>query len=288
MLFPDSFPLNLANGQHVVTINGAPGGQHEVSLTCLTYPSTGTAAIEYKLAGSALWVPMLPTTPLSGPVRAAAHGPIAQYRITLAGITGGRNLRARVDSVPATGFPDGTFLGTRAVTVQPYTEANVKNGVQFYVRAVWDLADPILAGTTRKIAFQTGAKQVIVKQRDFQFVAEEMRLNLYRAPVGVTGGAPLVVHNYNGVGPVASTVTAAKNVNTTSDGVEFDGDDPESFFGASAVAQRTNASIPQGRERILPPNMSFLVAITNTGTGNARAQYFLDWYEGGSDLPLVG
>ena len=43
---------------------------------------------------------------------------------------------------------------------------------------------------------------------------------------------------------------------------------------------------PDGRERVLPPNTSYIVAITNSGGGNARCRYFLDWYEGGTDLPI--
>jgi hypothetical protein len=38
--------------------------------------------------------------------------------------------------------------------------------------------------------------------------------------------------------------------------------------------------------RILPANTEFAVVITNTGAGNARVQYFLDFYEGEPDLPL--
>jgi len=36
----------------------------------------------------------------------------------------------------------------------------------------------------------------------------------------------------------------------------------------------------------LPANAEFIVAITNTGSGAARAQYFLDYYQGGTDLPI--
>ena len=173
------------------------------------------------------------------------------------------------------------------MTVQPYTEANVKNGLEYYVRAVWNLADQILAGTTRKLYFRTGAKPIIVKLRDFHYVAEQMVIRLYAGPTGVVGGTPLTVHNYNTVNPVPTSILdARKNVTTTTDGVEIDGGDPDHMFGAQASGQRSQLAIPEGRERIIPANAEFIVAISNTGSGSALAQYFLDWYEGTPDLPI--
>jgi hypothetical protein len=215
-------------------------------------------------------------------------GPCGRLRVSLAGTNA---VTARVviwrgdDS--RSGIPDGAFSGLRAMTVQPYTEANVKNGVQYNIRAVWPLLDLIAAGTSKKIWFKTTTKPVLAKLRQFQYLAEEMKIELFTGPTGVTGGTTLLVHNYNGVNPVATTVQAKKNVTTTTNGTQFDHDDPEYFFGGSVDPQRQNVdSIPLGRERVLPANSEFLVVITNTGAGNARAQYFLDFFEGGADLPL--
>ena len=158
--------------------------------------------------------------------------------------------------------------------------------MQYNLRATWPLTDTIAAGATRKIWFKTNAKPVIVKLREVQYVAEELTLRLFRTPTGVTGGTALSIHNYNSVSPVATTCQATKNVTTTSDGAEFDNNNAEVFFGASNAPQRSVSIALQGRERILPANSEFIVSITNTGSGVARAQYFLDWYEGGSDLPI--
>lgn len=216
------------------------------------------------------------------------NGPTARIQISLAGVSGFSTYRVIIwrtdDPMPL--IPDGAFAGTRALTTQPYTEANVKNGVQYYLRAAWPTADLIAQATTRKLSFSTGAKPVIIKLRDFQYVSEEISISLYANPTGVGAtGTAVPIRNYNGVNPVASTVTARVNVTTTTDGTLFDG--PEFFYGAANAAQRSSASIPLGRERILPANSNFLVAITaSAGVGNSRAQYFLDWYEGGTDLPL--
>lgn len=289
-MITQSVALDLVNGQQVFPVPGAGAGMtQQLVFTCDVYPAAGTLTLEYQLMGVGAWQPVYKgfALPLNAPIVLAAEGAVGAFRVALAGLgAGGSNLRVWAGSAPAgLGFPSGAFVGLRALTVQPYTEANVKNGVQFYARANYPLATPIPTGQSRKLHFTTGAKPVLVKLRDFSYVAEELRINLYRSPTGVSGGTPLVIHNYNGVNPVASTVAATKNVTTVTDGVEFDGGDPEFFFGANAVAQRVSTSIPQGRERVLPPNASFLVVITNTGTGDARCQYFLDWYEGGSDLP---
>lgn len=216
------------------------------------------------------------------------NGPAARVKVDLAGVSGFATYRVIIwrtdDPLPLD--PDGAYAGLRAITVQPYTEANVKNGTQFYMRAAWPTADPIAAGTTRKILFQTGAKKVVIKLRDLFYISEEATINLYQAPVVTAGtGTVIPVRNYNRVNPVATTVTARVNVTTTSDGTLFDG--PEYVFGSSNAPQRSPNSIPSGRERILPANTAFLVTITAAaGIGTSRLQYFLDWYEGDTDLPL--
>lgn len=180
---------------------------------------------------------------------------------------------------------DKAFKGLRGLVTQPYTEANVKNGLQFYLRASWPLADAIAAGSTKKIWFKTGSKPVVVKLRDFQFISEELSISLFRGPTGVTGGTAITISNYNGLNPIATTVQAKKDVATATDGAPMG--DPEYFFGGANAPQRAASAIPQGRERILPPDTEFIVAITNTGAGSSRAEYFLDWYEGIPDLPEV-
>ena len=216
------------------------------------------------------------------------NGPSARVRVDMSGVTGFTSYRVIIwradDSVSM--IPSGAFSGNRAITVQPYTEANVKAGLQFYLRAVWGLTDVIAAGTTRKISVITGAKPVLIKLREFSYIAEEITLRLFSGASGVTGGTALTINNYNAVAPVAATVSARKNVTTVSDGVLFDGGDSDIFLGAASAPQRGAASLPDGRERVLPPNTSYIVAITNSGGGNARCRYFLDWYEGGTDLPI--
>lgn len=175
-------------------------------------------------------------------------------------------------------FSDSRIIdGNKAITVQPFTELNIKNGVQYYIRTAWPLGATIPSGGTRNIYFGIGAKTVLTKLRIFDYIGEELALRIYANPT-VSGGTPLTISNWNLKAPVATTVTATKDV-TVSDTGTLSGE-PEYFFGGGAQGQRVASSIPEGYERVVPPNSSFLIQIENTSSSVARAQYFLTWYEG--------
>lgn len=280
------FPILAINSPQIVPIPGGAVGAHVLFLAFTVAPSAGTVDIDYRAIGSTQWVQLRKVADISitaGELAVRIDGPIAAIRITFAGLVGGS---APILWLSDEVYPNGLFTGLAAMTVQPYTEANVKNGLQFYIRAVWNKATPIPAGQTRKIWVSTGSSPIIVKSRVVEFDAEEVRLDIFAGPTGVTGGTEINPRNYNRINPVAAVSQAKKNVTTTTDGTPFDPDDPEHFFGSSNSPQRTPGAILQGRERILPANAEFIVAITNTGTSDARFQYFLDYYQGGTDLPL--
>lgn len=176
--------------------------------------------------------------------------------------------------------------GERAVTVAGYPEQNVKNGLQYYTRIVYPLLNPIGAGESKSIIFKTTSKKVLVKVRIVHYAAEEVKLELFSSPTfDDQTGVQLTPDNYNGVNPITPTVQVYKDSTVSVDGSPLDNSDPEHYFGSNANAQRNGNSIPEGRERVLPVDSLYHVKITNTGSGNARVQYFLDWYEGEPDLP---
>lgn len=278
--------LDLSNTPQVLVLPTGMFGYQQIVLAFASNPSSGTVTIEVLPIGKSQWLALSKAINLpaaSAPYFIRSILGISQVRVTFSGVIGGVDayLWAIQDDLPA-----GLFEGTAAITVQPYTEANVKNGVQYNLRAVWPIGDTIASLATKKLWFKTTTKPVLVKLRELQYIAEELRLQLFTGPTGVTGGTALDVHNYNGVAPVAATTQAKKNVTTVTDGTEFDKADPEYFFGSQAGGQRNVATALVGRERVLPANAEFLVVITNTGAGDARVQYFLDFYEGGTDLPL--
>lgn len=216
------------------------------------------------------------------------NGACERVRIDLTGVTGYTAYSATCwrSGSPVPIEPEGISAGTRALVSQGYNEANVKNGLQYYARVAWPTATPIANGAAgaRKLLFVTGAKPVIFKGRVFDYIGEELTIQLFEGPTGVAGGTPVTVRNFNRINPVASTMQVTRDVTTTSDGTAFD--DPEYFFGSTNAPQRQATSIPSGRERVLKPNTSYLVVITSV-IGTARAQYFGDWYEGVPDLPLT-
>lgn len=188
--------------------------------------------------------------------------------------------------------------GFRAITIQSYTEANVKNGVQFYARRAF--TGPLVAGVTagefaandkRYIYFRTGAKPVIVKDRVVKFIGEEFALRLYNATgeTAPTLAGALTVSNYRSDG-LAKPTTVLVNEVFTADiaGLGSMIGDPEYYFGSSSQGQRNADSILEGRERVLPPNAQFYVEVELTAGSSGRFEYFLDWYEGDSDLPRKG
>lgn len=179
--------------------------------------------------------------------------------------------------------PFDLLNGFAAIVTQPFTEANVKRGVQYYLRAAYPTVDPITGGTSRKLLFTTGEKPVLVKLRVFDYIGEELSISLFSAPTVTDNGDPITISNWNVVSPVATTVAARKDVTTSDDGTLIS--DPEYFFGSAQQNSRDVHSIPEGRERVIPANSTFLVVITNENGQDARCQYFLDWYEGGTDIP---
>lgn len=282
----NSYPLDLVLTPQVVPLAGSPGPFHNIILAFDAAPTAGTALIEYRNLADPTWKPLSHAngiTVAGNFFQARLDGSVAALRITFTGLVGGAGARIW-DDISAQ--PSGLYAGLSAITTQPYTEANVKNGLQYNIRSAWPLTDPIATGTSRKIWFKTTTKPVIIKLRELQYLAEELKIELFRAPTGVSGGTDLTVHNYNAVSAVPTTVQAKKNVTITGNGTPFDAGDPEYFFGGANDPQRQIATILQGRERILPANTEFAVVITNTGGGSARVQYFLDFYEGGTDLPL--
>lgn len=181
------------------------------------------------------------------------------------------------------GLPDGLFSGTRAETIQNYTEANVKNGLQFESSSpVTSLA---AAGNADTI-FITGSKPVIIKSRTVKFNGILLVTRVFRAPT-YTGGTPVTFYNLNDIGPVASTVTILSGATVTSAGTEFGS--PTYDIGSSGIGNvQISTYSTTGVERVLRPNTVYLQRITNNDVAAQLVSGSLTWYEGTPDLPLTG
>lgn len=213
------------------------------------------------------------------------NGPASRIKISLAGVTGYTTYRVLIwrtdDPLPM--IPDGALTGLRAMTTQNYTEANVKYGLQFYIQH--NLPQLPATTGTYKILFTTGAKPVLVKGREMYGIGEAISLQIYKQPTApAPGGTLLTIQNFNDVAPAATTVTIRGGVTTTADGTPWG--DPQRLFGQSAAGQRAGSGLAPGGDRILKANSTYLVFFRNTGSGTADIDYFLTWYEGGTDIPI--
>jgi len=187
--------------------------------------------------------------------------------------------------------------GTRAITVQPYTEANVKSGVQFYTRRGFSGASVPgetggafgSTGERRLLYFEIGDTKVIVKDRVVKYIGEEFELRLYNATglATPTKAGQVAVSNYraDGLGK-ATNVTVHEVLEGDEGPMGTQIADGERYFGSTSQGQRNPDSILEGRERVLPANSQFYVEIEMTAGSSGRFEYFLDWYEGDPDLPL--
>lgn len=171
--------------------------------------------------------------------------------------------------------------GQKAVVFQNYTEANVKNGLQYFLR---HLFTNVAVGATVTVKFQTGAKPVIIKSREVSFSGSS-RVD-YQALEGgtYTGGTAVSIRNENLVSPVPTTVSVTHSGTIGAAGTVFR---DKTIFGSGSTSgggSRIGTDV-LGRETILKPNTLYYVRLTNVSGSTAEIQFELSWYEGTPDLP---
>jgi hypothetical protein len=177
--------------------------------------------------------------------------------------------------------PSGVFTGTRAATVQNYTEVNVKTGRQYEVSS---LALAVPAAANRDIILITGNSPVVIKARELTFNGARLEARAYVSPT-YTGGVAVPYFNLNTRNPVAGTVQILGGVTVTNVGTE--GAAPTYALGASGIgASVVSTHRVAGSERVLAANTVNLLRTTNTDSVAQDIVTYATWYEGGTDLPL--
>lgn len=178
-------------------------------------------------------------------------------------------------------FPDGMSSGFRAMTVQSYIEANVKNGVQWE----YSIYDPSMSGDSDLI-FITGADTVLVKGQTVTLDGLGVISSVYRGP-SYTSGTSQAFHNMNDRNQATSGVSLLTGVNVSNEGVKIVAD--KLFLGSStvgAVVTTSDGFGAIGGEYVLAPNTAYLFRSASLGGGAQRFFNYFTWYEGGTDLPL--
>ena len=180
-------------------------------------------------------------------------------------------------------FFDKIMRGTKAVVFQNYTEANVKNGLQFYVRHEWT---GVAVAATVNLRFTTGAKPVIIKSREVTFNGSAKLTYSAFEGTSATGGTAITVRNENMIAPVATTVGIAHTVTPGTLPAAFR---IKSIYGSGTTSgggSRVGTDI-LGRETVLKPNTQYLVTLRNDSGSTGDIQLELSWYEGTPDLPVA-
>lgn len=173
--------------------------------------------------------------------------------------------------------------GRKALVTQSYTEANVKNGVQFQ----YSDYDPALAASgVKNYIFTTGAKPVAMKGRTLMYDGLGVKIEVMASP-DFTGGTLESVHGFNAINQEASTAQITKDPTLNDLGVPAL---PARYYiGSNAGGSRTAAVTAEeafGLETILAPNTTYLIQITSLDTSDTqRLSMFYTWYEGDFDLP---
>lgn len=211
------------------------------------------------------------------------NGPVARVRLSLAGVAGVTGATAFIwrDDESMEAAPAGAYSGLRALTTQSYNEANVKNGVQYEISAD---TPALAAGANTDVIFTTGVNPVLIKGRQVKFNGLSLVTRVYRAPT-FTGGTVTPYFNLNDRNPVTGTAVVRTGATVTAPGTEFGA--PTFDLGSSGVGNSSLStySVP-GIERLLAPNTTYLLRITNDSAAVQRVTSYLTWYEGGTDLPL--
>lgn len=278
----DVYQLNPDLQQQSVIIKGAPGGSSKMFLCFDQVPSAGIVTVEYMLAGNLEWILVQHAYALaltSEVIPFRIDGPVAAVRITFDGLDGGAPQRLIVDRQL---IPADAFIGQAAMTVQSYTEANVKNGLQFE----YSFDAVAVTATTGKVSaiFLTGTKPVIVKARIIDFTGKKIRARVFRAPV-YTGGTPNTPYNLNDTVISPSTVSVISGATISNDGVEFGA--PNTIYGSDLQGNSVQGTFAvTGQERILRPMTAYHLMIENLGDTTSNISGYLTWYEGRTDLPL--
>jgi hypothetical protein len=257
---------------------------HTIDIYFDVVPSTGTLNL-FVDEGNQELIPLAGGTHrlLSmGGFRLAQGGKMDKLVLQFASVTGGAGAYVIINSYnawPQPQFPDGAFEGTRALTTQPYIEANIKRGLQFEVSS---LNPTLLAAANQDTIFITGSKPVIVKARQVSFNGAHLTARVYRGSA-YTGGTPIGYFNLNDQDPAAGTVSILGGATVSDPGTEFGA--PTFMVGTDGVGNSIVGTFATtGSERILRANTTYLLRLTNTDSVTQRVAAYLTWYEGETDL----
>lgn len=167
------------------------------------------------------------------------------------------------------------YDGLKAFTVQPFTEANVKNSTQWEFSS---LNPSLTAGAVQDAVFTTGSSPVLIKSRQITFTGSGITAQVYEAPT-FTGGTLASIYNLNRIAPNSPLSTIRTGVTTSATGTEIAA--PTYAFGTDTSGNKAVGTFSAaGIERVLKPNTAYLLRITNNDTAACKVAVYTTFYEG--------
>lgn len=174
-------------------------------------------------------------------------------------------------------------IGLKAVITQSYTEANVKNGVQFGHSTFV----PVLGSeATIEFALVTGSKPIAMKGRIFQYDGLGMLVEVFK-DCTISGGTPSEPLNLNSKSDNTSEVRIVSGFTNPTYGDVFIGE--RAYLGDSTVGNGITTTVSSeifGLETIYKENTTFIIRVTSIdATSPQRLSSYMSYYEGDFDLP---
>lgn len=178
-------------------------------------------------------------------------------------------------SIPNAPLDERVYNGLKGLTVQPFIENNVKNSTQ------WEYAsqnNALLAGTFQDAVFIVGAQPVLIKSRQIVFTGASITAQVFESPT-YTGGTLASLYNLNRMKPVACLSQVKTGVTTSATGTQVAA--PTYAYGTDSQGNRAVGTFSvTGLERVLAPNTTYLLRITNNDTATAKVSTYVTFYEG--------
>ena len=177
-------------------------------------------------------------------------------------------------------FPVGSFEGFRALTVQSYTEANSKIGVEHEGSTKYTAAGL----SSNNTFFVTGALPVSLKGRVISFTGDGVTAEIFTGAT-YTGGISAPYQNASDINPVAGLSQIIVGATLVDAGTL--GFAPDHLIGNTSNQGKGSTGAIVGREKLLKPNTTYLFRITSLDAAAQDIASLLTWYEGGLDLPRL-
>lgn len=189
----------------------------------------------------------------------------------------GGNITVEMGAWNVIGAPvdERVYTGLKAFTVQPFIESNVKNGTQ------WEVSfenTSLAAGANSDAIMVTGSQYVLIKSRLLNFTGSEIEASVYKNST-YTGGSLLPIYNLNTVIGGAPLATVRAGVTVSSVGTEIAAR-THSYGTDTNVNQAVGSFNVVGLERVLAPNSTYLLRITNQSATTIKVAGYITFYEG--------